>query len=83
MVNNIEQVIEYMNNKNYHNKGKIIYTNNISLLELQISLCKLLKECYIFTGYIQDDNTAFQLYKNNIFGLIKQNNNMLYIWKIK
>jgi len=79
----MEQIIEYMNNINYHNKGKIIYHNNLTLLEIQVSLCKLLNECYVFTEFKQDAYTAFQLYKKNLFGFVKQNNNMIYIWKIK
>jgi len=80
----IDQIIEYMNNKNYHNTGKKIYINNeISLIEIQVLLCKLLKKCYIYTDFTQDDNTRFQLYNNILFGFVKQNNNMLYIWKIK
>lgn len=79
----MDQIIEYMTNKYYHNKGKKIYINNVSLFDIQLLLCKLLKECYVFIEFINDDKTAFQLYKNNLFGLIKQNNNMLYIWRIK
>ena len=79
----MDQIIEYMNNKNYHKKGKKIYMHNVSLFEIQLLLSKLLKECYIFIEFINDDKTAFQLYKTNLFGLIKQNNNNIYIWRIK
>lgn len=80
----IDQIIEYMNNKNYHNTGKKINNEiSLSLIEIQILLCKLLKNCYIYTDFTQDDNTRFQLYNNILFGFVKQNNNMLYIWKIK
>jgi|LakMenEpi03Aug12_release.lakeMendotaPanAssembly.Ray.scaffolds.fasta_scaffold406411_2 hypothetical protein len=79
----INEIIDYMNNKNYHDRGKRIYINGVSLLDIQKILCKILKECYIYTEMKQDINTSFQIYKNNLFGFIKQNNNMLYIWKIK
>jgi hypothetical protein len=29
------------------------------------------------------DNIIYQIYNNKIFGIIKQNNNIFYIWKIK
>ncbi len=81
----MNQIIEYMNNSYCHYKGKRIYitSDDISLIQLQIILCKLLNECYIFTNIKQDINTCFQLYKKNLFGFVKQNKNYIYIWKIK
>ncbi len=84
MFNYINLIVEYIINDDNHKIGKkIIINNNIELIRIQLILCKLLENCYIYTYMNTDRNTAFQLYKNKLFGIIKQNHNMIYIWKIK
>ena len=72
-----------INDANHIKGQKIIINNNIELIKLQLILCKLLDNCYIYIYMNTDKFTGFQLYNNKLFGLIKQNNNTIYIWKIK
>jgi hypothetical protein len=68
-----------------NNKGKvIILKEDIDLITLQKYICKRLKNCFLFINYYDNyyDNIIYQKYNNNIFGIIKQSNNIFYIWKI-
>ena len=71
--------------QNANNKGKvIILKEDIDLITLQKYICKRLKNCFLFINYYDNyyDNIIYQKYNNNIFGIIKQSNNIFYIWKI-
>lgn len=72
--------------KNENENGKmIILKEDINLMKLQKYLCKRLKNSFLFINYYDNfyDNIIYHKYNNNIFGIIKQSNNIFYIWKIK
>ena len=79
----LDLFVFYIQNDN--NKGKvIILKEDIDLITLQKYICKRLKNCFLFINYYDNyyDNIIYQKYNNNIFGIIKQSNNIFYIWKI-
>ena len=75
------------NNDNNDNNGKIIIIDkDISLIKLQMYLCKIINNCFIGISNKYDDyydNIVYQTYNNNFFGIIKQKKNTFYIWKLK
>jgi hypothetical protein len=73
-------------NDNGNGNGKtIILKEDIDLIKLQKYLCKKLNNCFLFINYYDNyyENIIYQKYNNDIYGIIKQNNNIFYIWKIK
>ena len=72
--------------KNENENGKmIILKEDITLIKLQNYLCKRLKNSFLFINYYDKyyDNIIYHYYNNNIFGIIKKDINIFYIWKIK
>jgi hypothetical protein len=85
---NLDVFVHYIydnNGDNDYNGKIIILKDDINLIKLQIYLCKMINNCYMFNNYYDKyyDNIIYQIYNNKIFGIIKQNNNIFYIWKIK
>jgi hypothetical protein len=82
---NLDIFVNYIIDDN--NKGKIIILDkDISLIKLQRYLCKVINNCFVFIDNKYDDyydNIVYQLYNNKIYGIIKQNKNTFYIWKVK
>jgi hypothetical protein len=84
---NLDIFVNYIIHDN--NIGKIIILDkdkDISLIKLQKYLCKVINNCFVFVDNKYDDyydNIIYQLYNNNIFGIIKQKKNTFYIWKVK
>jgi len=76
----MEEIIDFINVDNLNGKTILI---NKTILEIQCILCKKLKDCYIYTEIINDKHIGIQLYKKKLYGLVKNNDNMIYIWKIK
>lgn len=80
---NLDIFVNYIIDDN--NNGKIIILDkDISLIKIQRYLCKVINNCFVFVDNKYDDyydNIAYQLYNNNIFGIIKQKTNTFYIWK--
>jgi hypothetical protein len=69
-----------------NDKGKIIILKeDINLIKLQKYLCKKLNNSFLFIKYYDKyyENIIYHKYDNDIFGIIKQKNNVFYIWKIK
>ena len=74
------------NDNNNNNNGKIIILkDDIELIQLQIYLCKIINNCYIFNNRHDNyyNNVVYQIYNDKIFCIIKQNKKSYYIWKIK
>lgn len=72
--------------KNENENGKmIILKEDITLIKLQNYLCKRLKNSFLFINYYDKyyDNIIYHYYNNNIFGIIKKDTKIFYIWKIK
>lgn len=82
---NIDNFVHYIKNEYNYMKGKtIILNNDIDLIKLQLYLCKLINNCFIYNNYYDtfNKNIIYYSYNNNIFGIIKQKNKIFYIWKI-
>jgi hypothetical protein len=82
---NIDNFVHYIKNEYNYMKGKtIILNNDIDLIKLQLYLCKLINNCFIYNNYYDNfnKNITYYIYNNNIFGIIKQKNKIFYIWKI-
>ena len=73
------------NDNDNNNNGKIIILkDDIELIQLQIYLCKIINNCYIFNNRHDNYyNVVYQIYNDKIFCIIKQNKKSYYIWKIK
>jgi hypothetical protein len=58
---------------------------DIDLMKLQTHLCKKLINSFLFINYYDKyyDNIIYHYYNNNIYGIIKKDINIFYIWKIK
>jgi hypothetical protein len=84
---NLDIFVNYIIDDNNNGNGKIIILDrDISLIRLQRYLCKGINNCFAFVNNKYDnyfDNIVYQLYNDNIFGIIKQNKNTFYIWKVK
>jgi hypothetical protein len=68
------------------NKCEIIKLDkDIDLINLQIYLCKKLINSFLFINYYDKyyDNIIYHYYNNNIYGIIKKDINIFYIWKIR
>lgn len=80
----IDIFVNYIkNNKNKHEIIKL--EKDIDLMNLQIYLCKKLINSFLFINYYDKyyDNIIYHYYNNNIFGIIKKDTKIFYIWKIK
>ena len=81
---NLDSFVNYIiSNKN--NCEIIKLDQDIDLLKLQMYLCKKLINSFLFINYYDKyyDNIIYHYYNNNIFGIIKKDINIFYIWKIK
>lgn len=76
--------VHYISN-NIKNNKKIILNEDIDLMVLQQYLCKMLNNSYIYINYYDNyyNNIIYHCNNNNIFGIIKKNRNIFYIWRIK
>ena len=75
--------VNYIHNNN--NNGKIVkLTEDIDIMKLQQYLCKKIKNSFLFIDYYDNyyKNIIYHNYKNNIYGILKKDNNIFYIWKI-
>jgi len=84
---NLDIFVNYIIDDNNNGNGKIIILDkDISLIKIQIYLCKVINNCFIFVDNKYDnyyDNIVYQLYNKNIYGIIKQKKNTFHIWKVK
>jgi hypothetical protein len=81
---NLDSFVNYIiNNKN--NCEIIKLDQDIDLLKLQMYLCKKLINSFLFINYYDKyyDNIIYHNYNNNIYGIVKKDINLFYIWKIK
>lgn len=81
---NLDSFVNYIiNNKN--NCEIIKLDQDIDLLKLQMYLCKKLINSFLFINYYDKyyDNIIYHYYNNNIYGIVKKDINLFYIWKIK
>ena len=81
---NLDSFVNYIiSNKN--NCEIIKLDQDIDLLKLQMYLCKKLINSFLFINYYDKyyDNIIYHNYNNNIYGIIKKDINIFYIWKIK
>ena len=81
---NLDSFVNYIiSNKN--NCEIIKLDQDIDLLKLQTYLCKKLINSFLFINYYDKyyDNIIYHNYNNNIYGIIKKDINIFYIWKIK
>jgi hypothetical protein len=69
---------------NKKQKEAIKLEKDINLMDLQKYLCKKLINSFLFINYYDKyyDNIIYHYYNNNIFGIIKKDTNIFYIWKI-
>lgn len=81
---NLDSFVNYIiSNKN--NCEIIKLDQDIDLLKLQMYLCKKLINSFLFINYYDKyyDNIIYHNYNNNIYGIVKKDINIFYIWKIK
>jgi hypothetical protein len=81
---NLDSFVNYIiSNKN--NCEIIKLDQDIDLLKLQTYLCKKLINSFLFINYYDKyyDNIIYHNYNNNIYGIVKKDINIFYIWKIK
>ena len=77
--------VNYIKETN-NNNGKIVkLKEDIDVIKLQKYLCKKIKNSFLFIDYYDNyyKNIIYHCYNNNIYGIIKKDYNMFYIWKIK